>query len=172
MRITRSAITFAGAMMLVSSGVHGQHIKTSDNPQSAELAAAADAALNQPDKLDVAIDDYETALLLDPQNQSALLGLARAAMKQNLPGKAIHYYRQFLAQAGDNITALEGQGEALVAKGALVKAEENLAKIKALCPAVCAEQTALNTAIEKAKSAPPAGAVGEATPASANPEAH
>jgi hypothetical protein len=59
-----------------------------------------------------------------------------------------------LAVAPNDVSALEGQGEAMVAKGALAKANENLAKIRALCVTSCTEQIALSNAINKGSEVP------------------
>ncbi len=154
MRITPPALALASLLWIVSSAAHSQHGTASNNPRSEALTNAGDAALAQPDKANEAADDYETALALDPQNRGALIGLARTAMVQGLPGKAIHYYREALEAAPNDVSALAGQGEAMVAKGAYAKANENLAKIRAICVAACPEQLALSSAITKGSEVP------------------
>jgi len=54
----------------------------------------------------------------------------------------------------NDVAALAGQGEAMVAKGAITKAKENLARIKQLCIAACPEQGKLAMAIERGSAAP------------------
>jgi hypothetical protein len=49
---------------------------------------------------------------------------------------------------------LAGQGEAMIAKGAITKAKENLTRIKQLCIAHCPEQESLALAIEKGAAVP------------------
>jgi glycosyltransferase involved in cell wall biosynthesis len=44
---------------------------------------------------------------------------------------------------------LAGQGEALVQKGAVTRAKENLARIEKICINACPEQTRLASAIDK-----------------------
>jgi Tfp pilus assembly protein PilF len=154
MRITLPSLALSCFFAMVSSSAYSQGAQQSNNPRSIAFANAGDAALAQPDQANEAIDDYETALALDPQNRAALLGLARAAMVQGLPGKAVHFYRAALALAPNDVNALEGQGEALVAKGALLRANDNLAKIKALCVGACPQQVALSAALAKASTTP------------------
>jgi hypothetical protein len=63
----------------------------------------------------------------------------------------------------NDIAALAGQGEAMVAKGAVTKAGENLSKIRTLCVTTCPEQVHLSAVIARgapvekvAATAPPA----------------
>jgi Tfp pilus assembly protein PilF len=154
MRITLPTLALSSLLLMVSSAGQSQADLKSHNPRSLALTEAGDAALAQPDRASEAADDFETALVLDPQNRAALIGLARTAMVQGLPGKAIHYYRAALALAPNDVAVLAGQGEAMVAKGAFAKANENLAKIKTLCVTACPEQLALSSAITKGNEVP------------------
>lgn len=147
MRITPPTLALSSLLLLVTSVGHSRPAAVPSNPAVVALIQAGDAALTRADGTNVAIDDYETALALDPQNREVLVGLAKAALAQGLPGKAIHYYRVALTAHPDDVALLEGQGEALVAKGAFAKANENLAKIRALCLTSCAEQVTLSDVI-------------------------
>jgi len=61
------------------------------------------------------------------------------------------------------VTALRGQGEALVAKGAMEAARENLTRIKTLCgKKPCPEATTLASVI--AKGPPPSAEVATKVP--------
>src|SRR3546814_4991428 len=51
-----------------------------------------------------------------------------------------------------SVAALVGQGEAMVEKGAIAKAKENLAQAQGLCKANCAAVGQLAAAIEKGRS--------------------
>ncbi len=118
-------------------------------PLSVQLAAQGQAALARGDA-NAAIDAFEAALAADPKNVGAFSGIAQGYEKLGLPGKAVKYYREALALNPSDLNALEGQGKALIARGATARAQVNLARIKALCKADCAPaarlQTALNTA--------------------------
>jgi Tfp pilus assembly protein PilF len=105
-------------------------------------------------KLETAQDALESALIVDPRNREAYVVLAKIAMKQDLTGKALRYYREALTIEPNDVTVLAGQGEALVKKGALVKAKENLARIQRLCRSACAEQDKLAAAITAGEKAP------------------
>lgn len=100
--------------------------------------------------LEGANDLLETALAVDPRNRAAFIELAGVARQQNLPGKAIRFYREALILEPNDVRALKGQGEAMVSKGAVEKAKENLAKIRTICGAkTCAEGTELAATIAK-----------------------
>jgi len=147
MRITPPTLALSSLLLVVASVGHSERSALSSNPTVVALTQAGAAALARPDGANLATDNFETALAIEPQNRDALTGLAKAAMAQGLPGKAIHYYREALAANPNDVALLEGQGEALVAKGAFTKANENLAKIRALCLASCPEQVALSDVI-------------------------
>jgi hypothetical protein len=104
----------------------------------------------------------ETALVVDPRNREAFKQLAEIARVQQLPGKSIRFYREALTIEPNDVAALRGQGEAMVQKGALGRARENLAKIRTLCgkEAECAAATTLAAAIAKG---PPVTATAQQT---------
>jgi Tfp pilus assembly protein PilF len=153
MRLTPPAIAIAVLLATVSSVSHGQRPDSQIDARSLALLkmgqADADAG-----RYDPATDALESALVVDPKNRAAFLALADVAKKQGLPGKAIRLYREALLIEPNDVVALAGQGEALVAKGAVTKAKENLAKVRTLCLAACPEQVSLAAAIEKGSSGP------------------
>ena len=102
-------------------------------------------------KLDEATGYFETALLADPRNINAYIGLAQIAQVQSLPGKAIRLYREALELEPDNRVALAGQGIALVERGAIERARLNLARLQAMCGATrCDEVMRLSAALANA----------------------
>ena len=66
-----------------------------------------------------------------------------------LPGKAIRYYKDALLLEPNDVTALSGEGNALVQRGAVDRAKETLARIKTLCKGDCPASTSLAAAIAK-----------------------
>ena len=151
MRIT--AISAAGALMVLtlSSALMAQRPDERIDARSLALlqeARAAQAAGN----LDAANDKLETALAVDPRNRQAFVLLAELARDRGLPGKAIRFYGEALALAPNDLAALRGQGEAMVARGAVEKARENLAKIETICNGACNDAAVLAAAI---KTGPP-----------------
>jgi Tfp pilus assembly protein PilF len=148
MRITPPALGIALLLATVSSVSHSQKPDAAIDPRSMLLVAQArgDIAAG---RLDAANDALETALAVDPRNRGAYGLMAEVAQKQSLPGKAIRLYRESLLIEPNDIAALAGQGEAMVAKGAVTKAKENLARIKTLCVGACPDGARLAAAIEK-----------------------
>ncbi len=148
MRLTPPAIAIAVLLATVSSVSHGQRPDSQIDPRSLMLLRMGQAE-GAAGRYDPATDALESALAVDPKNRTAFLALAEVAKKQGLPGKAIRLYREALLIEPNDIVALAGQGEALVAKGAVTKAKENLAKVKTLCLSTCPEQVTLAAAIDK-----------------------
>lgn len=165
MRLLIPASILALAAAIVSSnGVSqtGKQVQTVINPQSQTLATAARTELSA-GRLDEAAGLLETALAVDPRNRSAYVLLGDVSRRQGLPGKAIRFYREALTLDPNDRAALAGQGEALVAKGAVAKARENLAKLSTLCGGRCPEQGSLAAAIDRG---PPVVAQAQGQPAS------
>ncbi len=153
MRFSPPVLALSLALLTVASVSHGQKPDSKLNPQSVVLVAQA-RQLVAVGRYDEAAGLLETALAVDPRNRGAFIALADVAGKQGLPGKAIRFYREALLIEPNDVAALSGQGEAMVAKGAIAKARENLARIKQLCVAACPEQQQLASAIEKGSAAP------------------
>jgi Tfp pilus assembly protein PilF len=124
-------------------------------PVSVRMAEQGRAALAKGDA-NAAIDAFEAALASDPKNVSAFNGMAQAYEKLGLPGKAVKFYREALVLNPSDIAALEGQGKALVARGATARAQVNLARIKAVCKTDCTAADRLQLAINTATAAAPA----------------
>lgn len=148
MRLTPPAIGIALVLATVSSVGHGQRREDPMNPRAALVIAQARAAQSA-GRLEAANDLYETALAIEPANRVAFTSLAEIALRQNLPGKAIRLYREALTVEPNDVAALAGQGEAMVAKGALTKARENLLRIRTICVGTCSEGARLAAAIER-----------------------
>jgi len=162
MRVT--AISAAAALMLltVSTALVAQRPDDQIDPKSIALVQqgrAAQAAGN----FEGATDALEAALTVDPRNRDAVIVLAEVARARGLPGKAIRLYREALLLEPNDVAALRGQGEAMVQKGAVEKAKENLAKIRTLCGSgTCNDGVLLAAAIAKG---PPVTATAAAEPA-------
>lgn len=118
------------------------------DPRAAVLVTEGYAALEagQPQK---AIDAFEAALAIDPGHTPIFLGLAEAARREGLQGKAIRYYRETLNREPGNLAALSGEGAALLEKGAIEKAKDSLARLQRICGANCPEARALSAAIAR-----------------------
>jgi Tfp pilus assembly protein PilF len=160
MRLTPIALSVALAVATMASAGHGQRPDDEIDAKSLSLlqqgqAQTASGQYNQ------AIDTIETALVVDPRNRAAYLALARVAQAQKLPGKATRLYGEALKLEPNDVSALAGQGEALVQRGAVERAKRNLERIKTLCKDPCPQATTLAAVIAKG---PPAEAVAARAP--------
>ncbi len=118
------------------------------DPRAEALVAEGQSLLDMGDT-QAAIDAFEAALVLDPGYTAVYLDLAAAARAEGLQGKAIHYYREAQERDPDNLAAISGEGEALVEKGALTAARENLEVLQSLCGDSCIETMQLAAAIDR-----------------------
>jgi Tfp pilus assembly protein PilF len=148
MRLTPIALSVALALATMASAGHGQRPDSQIDARSMALlqqgqALTASAQYNQ------AIDTLETALAIDPRNRAAYVALARVAQGQKLPGKAIRLYAEALKLEPNDLSALAGQGEALVQRGAIDRAKRNLEKLKVACKGDCPQATTLAAVIAK-----------------------
>ena len=101
-------------------------------------------------KVNEAVDNFESALTIQPGHVTIYLSLGEATRKQGMHGKALHYYREALKLDPDNQQAIAGEGEALVEKGAVEKARRNLARLEQICGTMgCAAASQLTAAIER-----------------------
>ena len=149
MRFSPAALVFALGLATLSSSSIAQRRDDQVDPRSLALLRQAET-LRTAGNFAGAEDMLESALAIDPRNRGAYVALGRVAQGQGLPGKAVRFYRDALALDPNDLTALAGQGEAMVAKGAVERARVNLARINQLCKgAACPQATALNAAIAK-----------------------
>lgn len=118
------------------------------DPRAEALVAQGQEALALGQTQD-AIDAFEAALTVDPSYTQVYLELAEAARADGLQGKAIRYYRAAQERDPTNLAAISGEGEALVEKGALSAARENLSRLTDLCGETCVETVQLSAAIDR-----------------------
>lgn len=161
MRITLVSAAAALALLSVSTSLYGQRADDQIDARSVALLERGKVA-RAAGNLDSANDLIESALAVDPRNRQAFIVLAEIARTQGLPGKAIRFYREALTLEPNDVVALRGQGEAMVQKGAVERAKENLARVKTLCGNGCVEANQLAAAIAKG---PPATVTAQAAPA-------
>lgn len=161
MRYTSVAVAAALTLLTVATAVEGQREESAIDARSLALLAKGRAAQAAGD-LDGATDTLESAVAVDPRNREAFVVLAQIAQTRGLPGKAIRRYREALALDPNDVNALRGQGEVLVAKGAVQRARDNLARIRKVCgKRPCPELAALSATIAKG---PPVVTASAATP--------
>ena len=148
MRFTPIALAAAIALATMASAGYGQRADDQIDPRSSALTQEAQA-LSVAGKHQEAIDLLESALAVDPRNRGAYVGLARVAQAQKLPGKALKFYEEALALEPNDSTALAGQGEALVQRGAVERAKQILEKLRSVCAAPCPQAQTLAAVIAK-----------------------
>lgn len=162
MRLMPIALSTAIALATVASAGHGQRPDDQIDARSMALTQQGHA-LAAASRYAEATDALETALAIDPRNRSAYIGLARVAQGEKLPGKAIKFYAEALALEPNDVSALAGQGEALVERGAVERAKQNLDRIKSVCKSNCPQAITLAAVI--AKGPPPQVVTAQAPPA-------
>jgi Tfp pilus assembly protein PilF len=148
MRFTSVAVALSLALVSISTSLHGQRPDDQIDPRSMALlqqGRAAQAAGN----LDGATDLIESAVTVDPRNRQGFIALAQVADARGLPGKAIRLYREALLLDPNDVDALSGQGAALVERGAVERARQNLSRVRTLCKGSCPQATTLAAAIAK-----------------------
>lgn len=141
-------LTVAVAITALSLSSAGLSRDRAVDPASATWTERGNASLAA-GQTEAATDAYETAAALDPANTAAFNGLAAAAMAQDLPGKAIRFYREALLVDGSDRVALAGIGVAFATKGATSQAEASLARLDAVCGTDCPGRTELMAALER-----------------------
>ena len=166
MRITPIALSAAIALATMASAGHGPKPDDQINPRSVALTEQA-RTLHSGARYQEAIDLLESALAVDPRNRQAYIGLARVAQSQKLPGKAVRFYDEALKLEPNDANALAGQGEALVQRGAVERAKQNLERLKTVCANPCAQATSLASVI--AKGPPPEVLTAQAPTAAPKP---
>ncbi|MFL6844746.1 MAG: tetratricopeptide repeat protein [Allosphingosinicella sp.] len=148
MRLTPIALSAAIALATMASAGLGQKPDDQIDPRSVALTQQAQT-LSAQARYQEATDLLESALAVDPRNRQAYIGLARAAQGLKLPGKAIKFYYEALQLEPNDVAALAGQGEALVQRGAVERAKQNLERIKTLCANPCPQANQLAAIIAK-----------------------
>ncbi len=148
MRLTPIALSVALALATMASAGQGQLPDDQIDTRSMALLQQGQA-LTASGQYDQAIDALESALVIDPRNRAAYVALARVAQGQKLPGKAVRLYAEALKLEPNDLTALAGQGEALVQRGAVERAKRNLERLRTVCKDTCPQATTLAAAIAK-----------------------
>lgn len=136
MRFAPAAIALSILVGVTSSVTYSAAQRDELSPRAAQLLTQGHSALAA-GNVDSAVDAYEAALVVQPGSSIILVSLAAAARRQGMQGKALHYYREALEGDPRNLLAIAGEGEALAEKGAVSKAERNLARLRTMCGNDC-----------------------------------
>lgn len=147
MRYSPAAVALALLASVTASTGHSAPPVPLD-PRAAVLVSEGRQAMLA-GQVNEAVDNFESALTIQPGHLTIYLNLGEATRKQGMHGKALHYYREALKLDPDNQQAIAGEGEALVEKGAVEKARRNLTRLQGLCGKECSQTQQLSAAIAK-----------------------
>ncbi len=139
----------AGPVRAMSPGPSPAEPKTSSYNEGQRAVNAKDYAK--------AVPLLEKAIAENPQNADANNLLGYSYRKLGQQKAAFMYYQRALAIEPNNRGANEYLGELYVEMNDLPKAEAQLTKITQLCGTGCEEYRDLKAAIDKARTAGPAG---------------
>lgn len=114
---------------------------------SRELAAAGKVAMKG-EKTDEATALFERALVADPSNVQALVGLGMASEAKGKLGKSLKYYRQALEIEPNDKPALEAQALAFLKRDMVDRATTNRDKLARLCSTGCDALDEVDSALE------------------------
>lgn len=141
-----SVSVIAGALLLTGSVAANDKYKDA----SRALVGQATMALKAEDA-ETALMLYERALVANPANLNALIGLGKTHEIMGRVGRGLKYYRHALEIDPNALTALEAQAVAFLKRGMVDRAEANRAKLARLCAAGCEPLDSVETAIEAYK---------------------
>ncbi len=149
MRFSPAAIALSLTLAVMSSASINARSNDSIDARSIAFVATGDQELAA-GRFDSAIDWYESALAIDPQNRAAYIAMARAVRGQGLNGKAIRFYKEALELEPNDQVALAEQADVMIAKGAVAQARINIARLKTLCRGNCTAADRLSAVAAKA----------------------
>ncbi|WP_374764606.1 tetratricopeptide repeat protein [Yunchengibacter salinarum] len=90
---------------------------------------------------------FEQALVANPANVSALMGLGRSYEALEQLGRALKYYRHALELAPNNREALKRQALVFLQRDLPERARHNRDRLSRLCDSACAPLTAVEEAL-------------------------
>lgn len=115
---------------------------------SEQLVAEASGAMKA-EQAKEAQSLYERALVANPANIDALIGLGKAHEAQGRIGSGLKYYRKALELEPNDKNALEYQALAFLKRNLRARAENNRDKLASLCTDGCDELETVTSAIEE-----------------------
>lgn len=153
MRIKSKLAFIAVATSLMVVPISAGAVDTTPEPAPSPEFTVGKKAIDARD-WNAAIRSLTTAVQREPRNADVhnLLGFAYRNSGQLEP--AFKHYRRALQLDSRHLGAHEYIGEAYLIANDLAKAEEHLAALKRICPAVCEPYDDLNKAIAAYRAAP------------------
>ena len=123
--------------------------KTPAASPAAVLIRQAQAALAANKSTD-ALNIFESAAAVDPNNAAPYLGMAKAYEQLGLRGKALRYYREALTINPNDVDALEAQAIGMIARGKPEQARVDLDRLHKICLKGCTATARVEAALSKA----------------------
>ncbi|NVJ70740.1 MAG: hypothetical protein HWE08_10330 [Alphaproteobacteria bacterium] len=123
--------------------------QTADKYQSLsrQLVSQAQMALDSEQAAEARVL-FERALVANPANVTAMIGLGRTAEAQGLTGRGLRYYRRALEIEPNNRGALEAQALAFLKRDRADRAEDNREKLARLCLKGCEALNVVTAALD------------------------
>lgn len=115
---------------------------------SQELVKSGDMALAEGEAFD-ALHIFESALVSDPKNAQAYVGMGQAHAALDRKKTAMDYYGTALEVDPNNTKALELQSLGYLEQGKITAAERNLTRLQRLCTQGCAALEHVNDALDE-----------------------
>ena len=151
--VQRVSVSLLAATMIVLP-INAEDNKTAEKYRtlSAQLITDAKLALTQ-GKSDDAQLMFERALVANPSNIAALIGLGNTYEAKGQTGKGLRYYRQALELEPNDQTALSAQSLAFLKQDLYDRAESNRDKLARICAAGCDALNTVEVALEAYRAA-------------------
>ncbi len=148
MRARFLKMTTLAGMVAVSAATSG-HVAADDKYRNVSKTLVSQAVMAQKsDRAEEAQILFERALVADPANLQALIGLGKTHEAQGRVGRGLKYYRQALAIDPNEHIALEAQAVAFLKRDLVERAEANHAKLERLCTDGCKALDAVAGALD------------------------
>lgn len=141
-------VQFIAVSALVGALALSGQISADDKYKDVSQALVRQAVSAQKaDKAEEAQILFERALVADPANLHALIGLGKTHEAQGRVGRGLKYYRQALAIDPNEHVALEAQAVAFLKRDMFERAEANRDKLARLCTDGCAALDTVTAAL-------------------------
>lgn len=142
-----TALYFLMAGLLAAPTVAEAQTSAPYREISTYLVGEGNSALDEGD-LSTARDLFEQAVVSDPQNIDAYLGLGKTHFEADIYPTSLKYYDIALSIDPTSLSALEGQTYVYLAGDSLKAARDNLTKLETICFSDgCAEVDRVTSAI-------------------------
>ncbi len=143
-------LTFVAAVILLMAGNFASTAQSDEIDYAAaslQLAREGQIVLGNGDTAG-ALMLYEQAIVADPKNADAYVGLGRTHIKLERQPRGLKYFGIALEIEPTHLGALEGQALAYLSADDVAEAEKTLTKIRRICAdAGCAEDDSVTDAI-------------------------